>query len=525
MRGQAVGDYSDRPVQLSARDFGTVGKAHVQIFTAPEVEGEFNGVVIRAKTEALDPVVWIRFPTSPGGGEWHEMILLPGPSSPFLMAAYNGELVVTLGGFEIAVSPFDAEFEIVAAGVFDTRVDEDATVGPWSGALYSKSTSAGKIIPPRLHTRKEWGAEPFIGTPVALARPTHDFMTFHHAACCGAHSLAEGLAQLKAIQDFHQDGRGWSDIGYHFVLDQSGRVYQGRPFLDESIKFENGPPLAMGAHAGGANTGNIGVSLLGCYHPSEGAGCRDVLSPAAEDSLVTLFAFLSETYGVSPALLRGHRDFSSTACPGDNNYQLIPQLRQRIANLLEMGNRPVGIASLIAVVNEDGVVSIDWQFIADLGITEFRVDRVSASGRETLFSSDQVMDMSITDDEVASPGEVRYELLASNADGRVQQLASARVDIEHPLDFVLSSSFPNPFSQASTIRYFLAQDGFVTLRVFDAAGRLVDELQDGFQEKDRWYTGHFDAGDLSSGTYFYRITVDGFAGVVFDESGTLILAR
>ncbi|HLE57062.1 MAG TPA: T9SS type A sorting domain-containing protein, partial [Rhodothermia bacterium] len=173
----------------------------------------------------------------------------------------------------------------------------------------------------------------------------------------------------------------------------------------------------------------------------------------------------------------------------------------------------------------DGVVSIDWQFVTDLGITQFRVDSVSAAGRQVIFSGDSAIDMSITDDEITSPGEVRYELLAANADGRVQQLASARVEIEHPLDFVLSSSFPNPFFQVSTVRYFLAEDGFVTLRVFDAAGRQVDELQDGFQEKDRWYTAHFDAGDLSSGTYFYRITVDGFAGVVFDESGTLVLAR
>ncbi|HEY5565076.1 MAG TPA: N-acetylmuramoyl-L-alanine amidase, partial [Rhodothermia bacterium] len=313
--------------------------------------------------------------------------------------------------------------------------------------------------------------------------------------------------------------------GYHFLLDQTGRVYQGRPFLDESIKFEDGPPLALGAHVGGANTGNIGVSVLGCYHPPEGGGCRDVLSSSALDSLVTLFAYLSETYGVSPSILRGHRDYSSTACPGDNNYQLIPVIKRRMAELLETGNRPVGTANLVAVVNTDGVVSVDWQFLTDLGITQFRVDRVSAAGRQVIFSGDSALDMSVTDDEITSPGEVRYELLASNADGRVQLLASARVEIEHPLDFVLSSSFPNPFFQVSTVRYFLAEDGFVTLRVFDAAGRQVDELQDGFQEKDRWYTAHFDAGDLSSGTYFYRITVDGFAGVVFDESGTLVLAR
>ncbi|MGA7304795.1 MAG: N-acetylmuramoyl-L-alanine amidase, partial [Rhodothermales bacterium] len=318
---------------------------------------------------------------------------------------------------------------------------------------------------------------------------------------------------------------GWSDIGYHFILDQSGRVYQGRPFLDESIKFKDGPPLALGAHVGGSNTGNIGVSVLGCYHPPEGSGCRDMLSPAALDSLVTLFAFLSETYGVTPSIIRGHRDYSSTACPGDNNYKLLPQIRKRVADLLVTGNRPVGTASLNATVNPDGVVNLDWQFLTDRGITGFTIERVTPDGRTVLFSGESAQDMTLTDDEVPTTGEVRYVLTASNSDGRSQELASIRVDIENPEQFKLSNSFPNPFSDATTIRYYLAQDGFVSLKVFDASGRLVDVLEDSFLEKGRWYTAHFQANDLPSGHYFYRIMVEGFSGVVFDESGSLVLAR
>jgi hypothetical protein len=133
--------------------------------------------------------------------------------------------------------------------------------------------------------------------------------------------------------------------------------------------------------------------------------------------------------------------------------------------------------------------------------------------------------MSITDDQVASPGEVRYELLASNADGRVQELASVRVELEHPTEFALSGSFPNPFSTTTTIRYYMAEDGFVSLRVYDTAGRLVEVLRDTFQEKGRWYTARFAADDLTSGLYFYRMSVEGFGGVVFDASGSLVLAR
>lgn len=58
---------------------------------------------------------------------------------------------------------------------------------------------------------------------------------------------------MQIIQDFHINGRGWKDIGYHFCYDDSGRIYQGMP---ETI---------VGTHAGPANTGNIGASMMGNF--------------------------------------------------------------------------------------------------------------------------------------------------------------------------------------------------------------------------------------------------------------------
>ena len=72
--------------------------------------------------------------------------------------------------------------------------------------------------------------------------PYYDKMTLHHSAGFSAETLEEGIAQMQAIQLFHQDIRGWSDIGYHFVIDKAGNIYQGRP---ETV---------IGAHTGGSNT-------------------------------------------------------------------------------------------------------------------------------------------------------------------------------------------------------------------------------------------------------------------------------
>ena len=176
---------------------------------------------------------------------------------------------------------------------------------------------AGDVPKPRIISREEWGAEePKSGYSY---HPYFDKLTLHHAACCSADDLEEGKDQVYWIQDFHQNGRGWKDIGYHFLVDRAGNIYQGRP---ETV---------IGAHVGGANTGNIGVCLLGCYHPPED-NCSQEITPESRQSIVELFSWVSDTYGQSPTLLLGHRDyFGSTACPGDNIWIELPRYRAEIS--------------------------------------------------------------------------------------------------------------------------------------------------------------------------------------------------
>ena len=185
---------------------------------------------------------------------------------------------------------------------------------------------------PKIITRAEWGAK----------NPKYDYsnhpyfnkMTLHHAAGWGAKTLDEGKAAVKSIQEFHQDGRGWSDIGYHFLVDMAGNIYQGRP---ETV---------LGAHVGGANTGNIGVCMLGCYHPPETSiPCFDEMTYSSEQSLIKLYAWISDTYDVEPKLLKGHRDyFGTTSCPGNNVWSTLPQLRSEISLFILYGFQPTRFA-------------------------------------------------------------------------------------------------------------------------------------------------------------------------------------
>ncbi len=216
----------------------------------------------------------------------------------------------------------------LTGGVFDRR-DGETKISNNPPAIKPNRMGVEK---PTVISREEWGAR-----PPESGYSNHPYfrkLTLHHAAGWAAKSLDEGKAAVKSIQEFHQDGRGWSDIGYHFLVDMAGNIYQGRP---ETV---------LGAHVGGANTGNIGVCALGCYHPPETSWpCDDEMTYATEKSLIHLYSWIADTYGVDPNVLKGHRDyFGTTSCPGDNVWSMLPQMRADIVLFVQYGEQPTRYA-------------------------------------------------------------------------------------------------------------------------------------------------------------------------------------
>ena len=131
-------------------------------------------------------------------------------------------------------------------------------------------------------------------------------------------SEADSAARVRAHQNFHMDGNGWCDIGYHFLADKLGNRFEGR---EGSLA---GTP--RGAHDG-TNQDSIGVSLMGYLH----SPYNQVPTQAMRDAAYDLIAWKVEdpfdgygsgTYGAlsNIGFTAGHRDVSSTACPGDEMY-------------------------------------------------------------------------------------------------------------------------------------------------------------------------------------------------------------
>ncbi len=523
-QAQLLHDMIHAEIELNPPEVAVAGKVATTRIIGQELSAQFTGIALQGFTASDSLSGAVRFFENNTWGPWHPLYIVRSGTDEAFLAAYRGDVVRTASSIELQFQIDSAhELQILIAGTFDQRLDGQDT--PSQQSQKTGQSNDFLITAPHLRRRAEWGAQPFRGTPIALNRPSYNYMTLHHTAGFSAKTLVEGLDQVRRIQDFHQNGRGWSDIGYQFLMDQEGRLYQGRPFLNEAAPFDQGPPLANGAHAGGANTGNIGVSLMGCYHPPEGSNCLDQMTESAADSLIATFGFLTERYGVSPRNMRGHRDFGNTACPGDNNYRMLPGLILRVEDLLITGNNLLGRAAMNARVDNEGIVTVKWAFTADFGIAEFIVRRrVGDDSTVRITSGAGAVDGRVID----TPGVGRhaYELWARSESGLEQRLAFTDIDVEAAVGDLLTQSFPNPTSGQATVRYFLASEsGITSIEVFDVTGKLMLTGEKQYREAGEWYVTHFNTSALPSGVYFYRILVDGFRGTVFEATQPLIVIR
>jgi hypothetical protein len=136
-------------------------------------------------------------------------------------------------------------------------------------------------------------------------------LTLHHEGSPDAPVLFTDVrstaARLDSIPRFHL-GRGWGDIGYHYIIDRAGRVWEGRPLE------------LQGAHVKDHNEHNIGVMCLGNFN---------IQSPsnAQVESLARFTRALRRHHRVKVNAIRTHRELSVTSCPGDRLQPKINALR------------------------------------------------------------------------------------------------------------------------------------------------------------------------------------------------------
>ncbi|MFC1508469.1 N-acetylmuramoyl-L-alanine amidase [Candidatus Omnitrophota bacterium] len=197
----------------------------------------------------------------------------------------------------------------------------------------------------------------------AYKKVTH--LVVHHTA--GLNSSADFAAVVRSIWSGHTITRGWGDIGYNYLIDPNGVIYEGRA----------GGEDAIGAHFSGHNSGSMGVSIMGTYitvEPKQSAltSLDDILSwKCGYSGIDPLGISLHASSGLTLNNICGHRDGrGSTECPGQSLYNLLPTIREKLA----IGS-PLASPALISPEyferNQTSPVEFTWNEVE--GATEYRL--------------------------------------------------------------------------------------------------------------------------------------------------------
>jgi hypothetical protein len=144
----------------------------------------------------------------------------------------------------------------------------------------------------------------------------------------GAVTYEDMESLVQAIYYYHSMFKGWGDIGYNYLIDRFGNIYEGR----------RGGDFVVGGHAYCANIGSIGVAFIGTF-------TEKLPTLAAQNSAKQLLASLADFYNLQLTAsskwhdqfirnLAGHRDYGATRCPGNELYEFLPELAAEADNLL-----------------------------------------------------------------------------------------------------------------------------------------------------------------------------------------------
>ena len=193
---------------------------------------------------------------------------------------------------------------------------------------------------PAIVRRPAWGADETIvrGSPFYADRVR--YAVVHHTAGTNSYSASQSAAIVRGIQRYHVLSNGWNDIGYNFLVDKYGRIFEGRA--------GGVAGNVVGAHAQGFNTGSTGVAVLGSY------GSRNI-SAAARRAIERLLAWRLDVAHVDPRAtlhvvsggnprfpagrtislraVSGHRDTGYTSCPGTVLYDRLRAIARNVAGI------------------------------------------------------------------------------------------------------------------------------------------------------------------------------------------------
>jgi hypothetical protein len=347
-REQVAGASSLRPVvsskPISTRPFSLVAVTWTGTF-------DDDGVVAYARTRSHGS--WTPWFALASEGAEHA----PDPGTAESRRARQGTaplLGARSDGVQVRVdtrsgtAPQDLRIDLVDAGASDA----DGTSMALALAMPSTVVSLSTSPKPPIRSRAAWGAdESKVKEAPSYGTVKGGFV--HHTVNSNSYSMADVPALIRSIYAYHVDSMGWNDIGYNFIVDRFGQIWEGRKGgVDRAV---------IGAHTSGFNSQGFAMAALGTYTDTRAAD-------AVITAYVQLFAWKFSIHGVDPRsttyyntngnyAISGHRDMGSTECPGDALYGQLGTIRSEV--VARMGPFPrFGLLEAVGDANGDGSADV-----------------------------------------------------------------------------------------------------------------------------------------------------------------------
>jgi N-acetylmuramoyl-L-alanine amidase len=384
---------------------------------------------------------------------------------------------------------------------------------------------------PPLVSRAVWRADEGIVRARPIFADRLEFAVVHHTAGRNGYTASESAAIVRSIQLYHVKGNGWNDIGYNFLVDRYGTVFEGRGGgVDRNV---------VGAHAEGFNTGSVGIAVIGDYGSSS-------VTKAAEDALARVIAWrldlahvdplgtLSHLSGGNarfpgglPVFLRtvsGHRDTGFTSCPGDALYaklatiaaaaqrQGLPKLyeprvtgtigrpvrfRGRLSSALPWHVSVTDTAGLEIAAGDGFGTNVDWTW--DSTTTPPGSYRWTIDGGPDVLPARGTFGPAVATGPLAVTGLVAQpEAISPNQDGQ---------------------------ADTATVTYTLSAPATVTVSVLDTVGSNFGYVLRPTRQQPGQHTARFTAGALADGSYQLLLSARGDDGTEVTSLVSVLVSR
>lgn len=281
-----------------------------------------------------------------GGRYLQYRLTLEGPPSPNPSLGGRGNMLLPLvepalslpkgGGWEGVDSPKLSEITL-------TYIDSTAGPDLAEAKAAGRSEVAAQGVPqPSIIPRSGWGANESYMTWPPEHHPVRKIIVHHTVT---QNDDPDPPSTIRAIYYYHAVTMGWGDIGYNYLVDWQGNVYEGRyGGLDAVGRHVHGP-MVEGCGIFAYNCGSVGVGAIGTYGNSVSPPNVEP-PPALLDAIADLAAWecgrslfnpneSSYFVDMTTQNIAGHRDYNQTACPGDYLYAQLPNLRAWIWQEIE----------------------------------------------------------------------------------------------------------------------------------------------------------------------------------------------